>query len=610
MAQNSGNIDQIVEQIVCTVLLGDKDYQNIEDKAKRKMIYDQQTESVNESINQMCAQIESNLPKGMSLPSGIRVEVASQLLMEVGHNPSAAINGFELDTKQIMKDFNLPVREHINESRSEIDSAMGVATAGVLISAMAKEYGSGSEQEAQIINRAYSPNATAHDHDMYVALSQIEVACFEQKVGITPSNMSEFDKGIKVKTVKTLIEEGKLDKAKIIMNQYGLTEEDINSGQYNHVVFEDNTTDKNDAFISARIQRFSEKVESFAKNYGEMTPNERKEAFDILDGEYNQSNEKIDIGFDSLARIAMQTDKITAPEMAQLTKRLISDLRNPEQKLQIDEYVTANMVMLVSKLSKTDPETAKQLLDGFNARAREINYSQLKFEDIAKLTESDLNILLCNQGSEKQITGKEGYDKLVEAVQQGKILPKSNSTQTLQLDEDTNMKSPKVSKTTNKSPVDSMRSTLNGVHERRGMQGVMKCMSVRCLDENIPKNQRQMWLSAFSSFLDMKTNSPLGSTLKVEDSEEITQMVKKLVESRGTSLADDKIAYGFVQIAEKAKKTSVRQEKNPVLSADKITTKQIIEHFDNGKNKITKDSNSFESQDEGKNLDSEEGPEL
>ena len=215
-----------------------------------------------------------------------------------------------------------------------------------------RAYAAGSEAEREIIARAHSENATEHDKDMYVALSQIDVVNYEAKTGVKFEDLTEFDKGFKVKTIRTLIKEGKIDEAEAIKQQLEIPDDVINDSLYDHWVFEDNTMDEEDAEISRRIKAFSENTLSFVSRYDKNSPEKNKEDFQELMNMYDESTEKIDFGFDSLSEVARwHTDKMKTQEMQQLLDRFIQDIEDETQMFEVDQYMAGRMVALVNKVN-------------------------------------------------------------------------------------------------------------------------------------------------------------------------------------------------------------------------------------------------------------------
>ena len=111
MGNTKGNIDKIKDQIVCTTLLYDKEYNDANsDVAKRKLLYVQTMEKVEENINKITSSILERIPRGFSLPENINVLVARKMLNEVQSTHEIVDMGFVLDERDFMKDLGLPVK--------------------------------------------------------------------------------------------------------------------------------------------------------------------------------------------------------------------------------------------------------------------------------------------------------------------------------------------------------------------------------------------------------------------------------------------------------------------------------------------------------------------
>ena len=111
MAETNDNINDLIEQITCNMLLSDVTYNNVkEDKAKRKAIYDAKREQTVETIKSVCRIVEKELPEGVKLPIGIEVMVAKKMLFEVKNNPTATIEFAKVDPIALMNEYNIPVQ--------------------------------------------------------------------------------------------------------------------------------------------------------------------------------------------------------------------------------------------------------------------------------------------------------------------------------------------------------------------------------------------------------------------------------------------------------------------------------------------------------------------
>lgn len=438
-----------------------------------------------------------------------------------------------------------------------------------------REYAAGSEAEREIISRAHSESATDHDKDMYVALSQIDVANYEAKTGVKFEDLTESDKGFKIKMIRTLMEEGELEKAEVIKQQFGIPDDEINNSLYNNWVFVDNTMDKDDAEVSRRIDAFSQELLSFVKNYDRIPEEKRKDAFEELMEMYQDSNQKIDFGLDALPEIVRwHSEKMETPEMQQLLDRFVQDIEDESIGFQVDQYMAVRFVDLVNKLNETNSEFAKRIFDAFNKRAEKINYSTFNFEKICKFTPTDINTLYIKE--EKPQAGKEAYERVVRHVEKGIIQTKMVANR-----QPHKLRGPKGNDVAinniNSQKVDSLGRVLEGVYQRDGMEGVMRCMQTQCVDTKISPVQKKGWLDAYSIFLNSYKGKTIEENQRNEDMEIITEAIKNMMLERGNNIRPGSSLYKFVQIANEAIKGSGK-EKSPILSTDEIDVKKVIEN--------------------------------
>ena len=128
MAETNDNINDLIEQITCNMLLNDITYNNVkDDKAKRKAIYDAKREQTVETIKSVCRIVEKEFPEGVKLPIGIEVMVAKKMLFEVKNNPTATVEFAKVDPIALMNEYNIPVQnvediEHENYVQSDVYS--------------------------------------------------------------------------------------------------------------------------------------------------------------------------------------------------------------------------------------------------------------------------------------------------------------------------------------------------------------------------------------------------------------------------------------------------------------------------------------------------------
>ncbi len=153
--------------------------------------------------------------------------------------------------------------ENENDIKDEV-AAFGIAQAlsfeanEAKFEKIQKDYAPGSAEEQEVISRAHSEDATEHDKDMYVLLSQTEMFAFLYSMGLNYEDLDRFDKGILVKGIKTFIEDGKEEEAKVLMQKLGITREIVDDPEWNNTYYVDNTLDEEDAKISRRIKAFSD----------------------------------------------------------------------------------------------------------------------------------------------------------------------------------------------------------------------------------------------------------------------------------------------------------------------------------------------------------------
>lgn len=114
MAETNENIQDLVEQITCKMLLNDAEFNYLDNKdenqkAKRKKIHDEKKEEINEVIKALCSVVEKQLPPGIAAPAGLNVLIARRMLFEMKDGKDATKEFASLDAKTILSDAKIPI---------------------------------------------------------------------------------------------------------------------------------------------------------------------------------------------------------------------------------------------------------------------------------------------------------------------------------------------------------------------------------------------------------------------------------------------------------------------------------------------------------------------
>lgn len=459
-----------------------------------------------------------------------------------------------------------------------------------------RAYAAGSEAEREIISRAHSENATDHDKDMYVALSQTDVIDFYNTMGLRFEELDEHDRGFVIKNIRTFIADGKQVEANIFMQQMGITQDIVDDSKWDIYNFEDNTMSLEDAELSRRIAAFSNSTVSFVKYYDKLPESKKKETFEKLMSMYESSPEKIDFGLESLSEIARSyTSGMETPEMQHLLKTFVRDIEDENQMFEVDQYMAVRMVALVNKLNKTNSDMARRILEAFNKRAEKVNYSTFDFEKICKFTKVDINTLYIKE--EKPQAGKDAYERVVRHVEKGIIQTKMVANR-----QPTKLRGPKgndidINNSTSKK-VETLEKVLEGVYQRDGMRGVMRCMQTQCVDTKINPVQKKCWLDAYSMFLNSYRDKTIEENQRNEDTEIITETIKNMMLERGNNIRPGSSLYKFVQIANETIKGRGK-ENSPVLSTDEIDVKTVIENVSRERGNLFKTTKDVTDNQDG-----------
>ena len=115
MAETNENIQDLVEQITCKMLLNDAEFNYLDNKdedqkAKRKKIHDEKKEEINEVIKALCSVVEKQLPPGIAAPAGLNVLIARRMLFEMKDGKDATKEFANVDPITLLSEYNIPVQ--------------------------------------------------------------------------------------------------------------------------------------------------------------------------------------------------------------------------------------------------------------------------------------------------------------------------------------------------------------------------------------------------------------------------------------------------------------------------------------------------------------------
>lgn len=130
MAETNENIQDLVEQITCKMLLNDAEFNYLDNKdedqkAKRKKIHDEKKEEINEVIKALCSVVEKQLPPGIAAPAGLNVLIARRMLFEMKDGKDATKEFASLDAKTILSDAKIPI---IDSGLDRDDSVVNISS--------------------------------------------------------------------------------------------------------------------------------------------------------------------------------------------------------------------------------------------------------------------------------------------------------------------------------------------------------------------------------------------------------------------------------------------------------------------------------------------------
>ena len=517
MGNTKGNIDKIKDQIVCTTLLYDKEYNDANsDVAKRKLLYVQTMEKVDENIKKITAAILERIPNGVSKPENIHVEVARRMLNEVQYSHEIVDMGFVLDEKEFMQTLGLPIRglgdKKINDYKKNNKSESSISSNSKLEMKKVEFLKSGKFKLSNgvIIN--------------YVDVKDSRFAC-------KPEDAAE--------DMEILNHENDID---IVFNSFENNENDINKSLelLKRIVDLNNGRDAALKYFNSKIEldgiEFITKNElgkAFFKNMSEILKSDRENGEGIDDDNYTIFSKmelftRVRKGFNE-GKIKLDEFQVLENQMRAMDPQLYEMIeKNPSilEKIQREHFDDKDVN------SNNSQELAIKFFGKSEAISRE--------ETLGELLEYVKNNPECKLEPTGDVPEPKGEELVIEPSKKIPYIP------------------PETSKKTPRDIIELNKRLLCKCYERNGIEGTLRAAFKNSTAAQLNAKSKNAWMETISEMLDVEKIGTEESIIRNEsDFVALKEHLKEICKEEYAHTYAAKLGNVVKNISDREKKTSL-----------------------------------------------------
>ena len=381
MANESGeNISAIVNNIACELAKKKLNFKedDKEDQSRLEQLsleISEQQEEVQESIDGIYNTIKAQY-FGIVLPKGLKHEVAEYVLLQVNEKDLYSASEIEVGdatVKEILvgalqkTDEVKEYRTSNNNISENFDFLKNESNTDDKINELILENERLENQIApQAFSKAHIDNATQNDKDLAVVMMRISELDNFISMGIKFDALESFDKKSVVKSI-IVLQSCNSQLAQNYMKAFEITQEILENEEYSDIemVLDTDTAEMDET--TREINIVANKVKSFIKYYDNISDDRRKTYFEEMIETINNSNYPIDGILEAFAEVGenIETDN---PDYFNLLEMLKGKLKDENNGLVIDGYVTKNYIAFLKKLSSKDKKLTGEFVDLFNNR--------------------------------------------------------------------------------------------------------------------------------------------------------------------------------------------------------------------------------------------------
>lgn len=514
MGDSKGNIDKIKDQIVCTTLLYDKEYNDANsDVAKRKLLYVQTMEKVEENISKITASILERIPKNVSKPENIHIEVARRMLNEVQNSHEIVDIGFILDEKDFMKTLGIPIQE---EKSRQTDFYKVNNNSKIPINNL-------KEQKNEFIKNGVFKLSNGLLIN-YVDIEDSRFACSRDEAA---------------EDMEILYHENDIN---IVFESYKNNGNDVNKSLelLDTIVNLNNGRDAALMYFNRQIEidgiefiTQNELGKAFFKKMSEILKNDRETGTGIKDDNYTIFS-KMELF--SRVRKAFKEGKIDLENFKDYEKQM------KDMDFQLYEIIEKNPSMLeviqIEYFEENDinSNNSQELAIKFFGKSEAVS----REDTLEGLTEYAKNNPKCQQEPTGNVLHPKGKEFIIEPAKKIPYIP------------------PETSKKTPRDIIELNKRLLCKCYERNGIEGTLRAAFKNSTASQMSTKSKNAWMEAVSEILDLEKIGTEESIIRNEnDFTALKEHLKEICKEEDSHTYATKVGNAVKNISENERNTSL-----------------------------------------------------
>lgn len=400
MAEVTGNLDQMIEQMVQSNLSEDLDYKRGDAKQKT-ILHDKVEGEVIAKINQLSEDFRRLIPDNINLPTSIEIAVASQMLVQIEKNPTIPVNQVVVNNKEVLNTLNLDVvYEEENEITPASVVAAGIALGGVVESLMNDPSKQLNRIPTDITNgvqllfaskskAAHAVGATAEAKEASVVYMLSATLDSLVELGLKFDQIRDtMQKEQVMKTLAQYKNDGNIQAFQYYSKALGLSEQDVDKFDISHLSNEQDTKSEEDDKLTEEINRVAIRITDLINNADILSPEVIRAQYANIEQLIETSKLPVDGIFKGLSSIAQIT-----PQNREIVNRIIQlgihKINDPNVEKDFDAWVASYMFGTVKKAMESgDKESAESLLRTINNTALK-GYQPITLDELRDFQRKD-----------------------------------------------------------------------------------------------------------------------------------------------------------------------------------------------------------------------------
>ena len=379
MAEVTGNIDNMIEQMVQANLSEDPDYKK-GDKKQDVLLHDKVEGEVKSKITQLAEDFRRIIPEDYNLPTSIEYAIAFQMLEQVEKNPAVPVEQVTVNNNAVLKILNLePVYDKDDKLNPTGVVVAGLSAAAVIDSLVNDPSKDITKIPEDITNRIYAiakeKSKEAHKSDATEAEKEANVvymlaATLDSLVelGLKFDQIrNSMDKEQVIKTLVQYKKDGNTQALQYYCSALGITEQDVEKFDISHLINQQDTRKEEEDELTTETNEIAISITHLLEHADILSQ-------DVIKSQYSNIKEMIEkseLSIDGIFKGLSAVDKVT-PENLKIFNEFmqigIERLNDPDVPKDLDAWVACYMIDTVKViLDSGDIESAKKMLDTINS---------------------------------------------------------------------------------------------------------------------------------------------------------------------------------------------------------------------------------------------------